>query len=491
MGSERIVGDPEGIYLVLQRPPPLTRQLLPFRVEASRDRLWIESAVKPHSEYWVPVAPPEAQRRHEEWRQALALAPTIRRMWRIAIEDFAPAQLDRHLRAFRGFHEDPDAIEYRMRPWQKTRPNEAGPRDVVGIAPWELALMFQIAMENEEPIPAYTRQSGEGFRFLLPALGRFMGTTREQARYLAEQGLPWCVGPWCAEEHRHSNTLARLIERVMGRPPRRDNPNQPIVVTSEEKAAFEHLMSRQTTEWNASSSYLVMAAHSQGELHKIVRNLERDEVKHLAILGAVHCYLFGWQPWRRLWVVIRQGLANYGLQRQRRSGGRMLGANPVTAVEGIVAHLLTEFFVRRWLRTVPLRTLRAVFEAPSRLQELASTETEPGEAERIQETDRREAERRVALGRWSARQREAAERLARFERESSGLIESRIAIELDSFSGAEIAGSDGDLALRRRLLRGAGPRALRSVVLERLRDYQIRGRLTCSASEDVVETLDC
>jgi hypothetical protein len=352
-------------------------------VEASRNRLWSKSAVKPHSEYWEPVAPPDAERRHEEWRQALALAPTIMRMWRIAIEDFAPAQLDRHLRAFRGFHEDPDALEYRMRPWQKTRPNEAGPRDVVGIAPWQLALMFQIAMENEEPIPAYTRQSGEGFRFLLPALGRFMGTTREQARYLAEQGLPWCVGPWCAEEHRHSNTLARLIERVMGRPPRRDNPNQPIVVTSEEKAALEHLMSRQTTEWNASSSYLVMAAHSQGELHKIVRNLERDEVKHLAILGAVHCYLFGWQPWRRLWAVIRQGLANYGLQRQRRSGGRMLGANPVTAVEGIVAHLLTEFLVRRWLRKVPLRTLRAVFEAPSRLQALAASEAELGAAERI------------------------------------------------------------------------------------------------------------
>jgi hypothetical protein len=444
--------------------------------------------VKPHSEYWEPVAPPDAERRHEEWRQALALVQTIRRMWRIALEDFAPAQLDRHLRAFRGFHEDPGALEYRMRPWQKARPNEAGPRDVVGIAPWELALMFQIAMENEEPIPAYTRQSGEGFRFLLPALGRFMGTTREQARYLAEQGLPWCVGPWCAEEHRHSNTLARLIERVMGRPPRRDNPNQPMVVTSEEKAALEHLMSRQTTEWNASSSYLVMAAHSQGELHKIVRNLERDEVKHLAILGTVHCYLFGWQPWRRLWAVIRQGLANYGLQRQRRSGGRMLGANPVTAVEGVVAHLLTEFLVRRWLRTVPLRTLRAVFEAPSRLETLAASVTEPGEAGRIQEADRRETERRVALGRWSAYQRTAAEQQARFERENAERIESRIAGDLDDFIKADIAGSEADLSVRRRLRSGSAPGALRAILSERLRDYQIRGKRACLVSEDALES---
>jgi hypothetical protein len=270
----------------------------------------------------------------------------------------------------------------------------------------------------------------------------------------------------------------------MGRPPRRDNPNQPMVVTAEETAAVEHLMSRQTTEWNASSSYLVMAAHAQGELHKIVRNLERDEVKHLAILGAAHCYLFGWQPWRRLWALIRQGLANYRLQRQRRSGGRMLGANPVTVVEGIVAHLLTEFLVRRWLRTIPLRTLRTVFEAPSRLPALAAGASAPDEAALVWETGRREAERRVALGRWSVRQRKAAEQQTWFEKENAKLIESRIIGELDSFMGAEVAGSEVDVVLRRRLRRGAGQAAIRVILLKRLRDYQIRGKRECLVGEE-------
>lgn len=435
-------------------------------------------AVMPETEFWEPVAPPEAERRHGEWRQALALPGTLRRMWRVVSEDFAPVQLDLQLRAFRGFHEDPAAIEYRMRPWQKTRPKEVGLGDVVGIAAWELALMFQIAMENEEPIPDYARQSGEGFRFLLPALARFMGTNREQARYLAEQGLPWCVGPWCAEEHRHSTTLARLIERVMGRPPRRNNPNQPMVVTADETAAIEHLMSRQTTEWNASSSYLVMAAHARGELHKVVRNLERDEVKHLAILAAAHGYLFGWQPWRRMWALIGMGMTNYRLQRARRSGGRMLGANLVTVAEGIAAHLLTEFWVRRWLRTVPLRTLRAVFEAPSRAPELAAVGVAPDEAARVRETDGREAVRRAALGRWAARQRLAAECQARFESENAGLIEEWAAGEVGGFAGAEEAGSEADRALRHRIQKDAGRGALGTILLERLRDYQIRG--TCA-----------
>ena len=430
----------------------------------------------PEMEYWAPTAPPEAEHRHSEWRQALALAGTLRRLWRATRADFAIPQLDRHLRAFRGFHESPTASEYRMRPWRKVRLNAIGPDDVTGIALWELALMFQIAMENEEPIPEYTRQSGEGFRFLLPNLGRFMGTNVEQARYADEHGLPWCVGPWCAEEHRHSNTLARLIERVMEKPPRRDNPNRPITVTASEADALKHLLSRQTTEWNASSSYLVMAAHSRGELHEMVRNLARDEIKHLAILSAAHCYLFGWHPWLRFTSLVRVGLENYRLQRERRSGGRMLGSNAVTAVEGIAAHLLTEFFIRRWLKTVPLRTLRAVFEAPSAvpaLEEVASPAEDAAGAESLR---RREEAVRKTLGRWSPKQRMRAERQARLEQQNAERIGPFIGKALRGFLGGEEADSDSAKALRKEILRGPFDAGLKVSLLELLRDYQIRGQ---------------
>lgn len=169
----------------------------------------------------------------------------------------------------------------------------------------------------------------------------------------------------------------------------------------------------------------------------------------------------------------------------------MLGANPVTAIEGTVAHLLTEFLVRRWLRTVPLRTLRAVFEAPSRLEALAAGATEPDEAERIQETDRREAERRVALGLWPGSQRAAAEQKARFEMKNADLMRTRIAGELGSFQGAETAGSKGDLALRRKIRKSASRGLFRDILLERLRDFQIRGKSTWLTGEEAAETPGC
>ena len=79
----------------------------------------------------------------------------------------------------------------------------------------ELALMLHVAMEIEEPIVAYSRQTGEGFRVLLPALSRFMGRSEAQARLAEERGEAWCESCWCAEERRHAPAFARLIERVL------------------------------------------------------------------------------------------------------------------------------------------------------------------------------------------------------------------------------------------------------------------------------------
>ena len=323
-----------------------------------------------------------------------------------------------------------------------------------------MALMLNMAMEDEEPIPDYSRQSGEGFRFLLPSLARYMGKNQEEARFAAEHGLPWCEGAWCAEERRHSNTLARMIERLMKKPPRRDNPNRPMVVTASEADAMAHLLSRQTTEWNASSSYIVMAAHANGNLHGLIRNLERDEVKHLAILSAAAAYLLGPRPWKRFAELVRKGIENYQIQRKSRSGGDALGTNPVTAIEGIAAHLLVEFRLRTWLKTVPLRTLMAVFE-------------------NSQEHGRQE---RLGLVRWSAERRRQAEEQGRFELSHEDGIRQMIEGDLDGFRGGELPGSDGDARLRRRIAGMKG--AVRHVLLERLRDWQIQQHQRAPSSSD-------
>ena len=339
-----------------------------------------------------------------------------------------------------------------------------------------MALMLNIAMEDEEPIPEYTHQSGEGFRFLLPKLGRYMGKNDEQARFGADHDLEWCEGAWCAEERRHSNTLARIIERLMKMPPKRDNPNKPMAVTADEGAALQHLISRQTSEWKASSSYVIMAAHATGHLHNLIRNLERDEIKHLCIMSAADAYLLGPRPWRRFLDLVKKGLGNYTSQKKSRSGGDAFGTNPVTAIEGIAAHLLTEFWLRKWLRTIPLRTLTIVFEMPSGIPELPAFAPAPQRQAQIDEALKNGQNKRLKLDRWEPEQKRRALEQRRFEESYAGVIEETIESQPEGFNGAESPGSQRENELRKliRQVTRTGTKKLRICLLGRLRDFQVR-----------------
>src|SRR5258708_12607378 len=256
--------------------------------------------------------------------------------------------------------------------------------------------MMNFAMESEEPIMDYTQQRGEGFRFLLPELGRVMGKNEEQARYSAEPRLPWCESAWCAEERRHSNAFARMIARLVNISPSRENPNQPMDVPADEHDDIFHIINRQTSEWNASSSYIVMAAHATGDLHILIRNIVRDEIKHLSILSCAYSYLFGPRFWKRLLDCIKLGVANYH-QRRNRSGVDLLGPNPILSLTAVPPHLLTALYLTKWLKTVPLRALTTVFETPSRLPDLAAFTPSSERQAEIDETFKKEHPKPVGL----------------------------------------------------------------------------------------------
>jgi hypothetical protein len=426
------------------------------------------------TQQYRPAAPPKAERRRQVLRQALRLPKTLRAIYRIVREDFSPAALDEYLWAFWGFHQENRDPHYRMRPWQKAQLAAIRASDVSGgLAVWEMALMMTIAMEDEDPIMEYTEQSGEGFRFLLPTLGRFMGKNEEEARYGAEHGVPWCEGAWCAEERRHSNAFARIIERLVGISPSRENPNQPMVVTADEDSAVAHIISRQTTEWNASSSYIVMAVHAAGDLHTLARNMARDEIKHFCILSSADSYLFGPRPWRRFMDIVKLGIGNYRRQRAARSGGALLGTNWALAVEGICSHLLTAVYLAMWLRTVPLRTLATVFETPSKLAPLAAFTPPPRRQAEIEEIARQGERKRLSLARWKPEERDPALRQRWFEENNARLLEEIVAAELGGFAGAETPGSAAAKAARRRI-RSLSKGAIRAALLDLLRDYQVR-----------------
>ena len=393
-----------------------------------------------------PVKPPKSVRRREALRQALRLPKTLLAIRRIIAEDYQIPALDEHLWSFRGFHDDVEDPHYRARQWQKVRMGAIAPRDVAGLAVWEMAFMLNVARELEEPILEYSHQNGEGFRVLLPSLARFLGKNQDEVAYAARHNLPWCESPWCAEERRHASTFARIIERLTNTSPGRDNPNSPKVVTASEADAVKLVISRQAAEWNSSSTYLVLAAHATGDLHHLLRNVARDEIKHLAILGAVDRYLFGPRRWRRFGDLLRHGIDQFNAQKHRRSGGDLMGTNPVTALEVIAAHMISEYYIRRWLATLPLVSLVSIFEVPSSLAELAATDLSPEQRAASDATVRTGEQKRVSLARWEpGEQRRALDQRA-FEANQAGAIDEIVAAEFGGFRGAEAPGSRHDRA---------------------------------------------
>ncbi len=324
------------------------------------------SAVAPSSPLgkYSPVKPPEAVRRRDVLRQAARLPKTLLTIRRIVAEDCEIGALDEHLGAFRGFHLGAEDPHYRARQWRRVRLGAIAPRDVAGLGVWELAFMVNVAREIEEPILEYSHQNGEGFRFLLPSLARFLGKNEEEAAWAASQNVPWCESPWCAEERRHAATFARIIERLTASSPASDNPNRPKIVTSSEQDAIRLVISREAAEWNSSSTYAVMAAHATGDLHHLFRNVARDEIKHLSILAAADRYLFGPRPWRRFADVVRESLDEYRAHKRRRSAGDLMGTNPLTAVEVVFAHVLVESAIRRWTQDASAAHARVDLRRP-------------------------------------------------------------------------------------------------------------------------------
>ena len=419
-----------------------------------------------------PVRPSRADRRRAVLHQSLSLPGTLARVGRIVSEDFAPEALDEHLWAFAGFHQQSRDPHYRARTWQKAAFSAIHSHHVIGMPAPEFALMLHVAMEIEEPIVAYSRQTGEGFRLLLPALSRFMGKSEDEARHAEEHGEAWCESVWCAEERRHASTFARLIVRITGKTPLRDNPNAPMAAAATESEALKLLVGRQSSEWNASSVYVVMAAHAKGELHTVIRNVARDEIKHLAILTAADRYLYGPRAWRRFNELIRLALSQYRGHRRRRSAGDYIGTNPLSALEVIVAHVLAEWRIRRWIASIPLCVLTTVFETPSDLPGLAEAPRPPEEESQAREAARDAKARRANLSRWEPAQRGQAVDQRAWEEASASVIERLVTVELRGFSEAGLPGSAEARQTRQRI-RGLSSGRLRSALLGRLRHHQV------------------
>lgn len=380
------------------------------------------------------------------FRQTVALPRTLRKLWKMVQELYSDDTLDENLWAFWGFHHDslpPDGDRhYRMRSWMKIPLKEIHPWMLTDdVSPDFINRAMLVAMEIEDPIAEYTVQSGEGFRFLLPTLGRFMGKNDEQARYARENGIPHCESAWCAEEGRHGPAYGHFVEKLSGFKPGHGNPNSILEVHSNEEEALRHLWSRSTTEWDASSVYVVFAAHArEGVLKDAILNTASDEIKHLTVVSGADRYLHGHRPWKRIWEMLK--ITKYFIEshREERSTGGVFTENWAFMLEVAWVHILVEFRVRHYLKHLPFSVLYKIYETPTDLLDLAAFKPDPVQQAEIDRTLAEGKEKRENLTRWTQKQREHTMKLRELDEKYRAEIQGIIDTQLGGYKGAEVIG---------------------------------------------------
>jgi hypothetical protein len=138
----------------------------------------------------------------------------------------------------------------------------------------------------------------------------------------------------------------------------------------------------------------------------------------------------------------------------------------------IVAHLLAERRIRRWLASLPLHALTAVFETPSAPAPIGDDARSPGLDAGDGDALRAAGERRRELAHWAPGPRAAAIAQRAWEAASADAIERVMAEDFDGLAHAGLPGSVDDRQTRRRIRRVASS-PLRIALIGRLRHRQI------------------
>jgi hypothetical protein len=417
----------------------------------------------------------------------------LRDIGKILDKEMAVERLDSYLAGFYDYHRG-DTEAAKMRPWNKTslsvKDTAISPDQVVGMPLEDLVAMMHTSMEVEIPIHSYTIESGDAFQFILSSLGRFMGITKKQAQLLVAAKLAEskhadkfsndaalksaitsaideyhkgngligvfegltdeeianaypnavksCDAQWCAEEYRHAQLLHRLIRILTGREPENPKSADATITKNDDESAFKHLSGRNYTETGSAGTYALMAAHTRAELRLALINLVGDELKHLTVVGAADIYLRGKDANNRSIRMLEKGISELDEAANERTAGQKVYSNPFNIFEAVMALLMIEVRMRRYLSTLPIKTLERIFDTPSSLPERPSFLT-PQEREedsrRVEENKRLRKE----LAHWPEHLRKAALKQRRFEESHQELIKKIIATRLGNLQGVEFS----------------------------------------------------
>ncbi len=362
-------------------------------------------------------------------------------------EAMTTSELDEQLDAFRGFHHDLKDSHFSRRTWKNFDISKVKKEEIVGIDPEVYAQVARFAMEVEAPTIPYSYTTGESLSNLFPKIGRFMGKDVSQQKYSQEKNIRACESAWCAEEERHAGFLAQIVHRITGEMPSLDNANVADSNARDEKSAMKHLAERQTYEWNATSAYTFLMVHSTGYLREAMRNILRDEVKHLTIMSSAYTYIYGFRPWKRFMGIINNSLEIRKKHDGKRTDTQSLQSNKMAMIKMVLTHLIVEAKMRKYLRTLPHHVLQKYFDSPSDLPQLGQSGLSEADKLEIENTRESYKQRRYKLAWWKPSEAQETLKRLSFAETHKAIIERIVQQEFSGFHEALTPESPGTLIM--------------------------------------------
>ncbi len=383
--------------------------------------------------------------------QIVGLKASLSLQKKMVQEEMNPAALDGNLFDFYGYlNLGLDAS--RLREWETPENAFGGVKlaDIKHMDPVVFVKILMLASQIEQPINGYSDASGSIFQ-LFPQATRFMGKTEEEAAFHRKsRERLHCKNSWCEEENRHELMLENLARRLVGFV----LPNNRPFYADDTLRWFKpsdvqfHVAARANNELAASSTYFMLGAHSEGNTAVYLRNIRGDEVKHSTVFAGLYHYLSGNTYFSRLRGVLKKMWIEFLDKDENSEYAKVLKEEPIMLIEGLYTQVQYEKQIKKYIATLPLKTLRKFFETDINLEPLPAEAMDPVKKQRFDVLKKIEKSRREALAGWPRAQREAAYKLEYFEVENNEALSALISRKFNYFKGAEEYGNAGDLKIK-------------------------------------------
>jgi hypothetical protein len=175
-----------------------------------------------------------------------------------------------------------------QRRWQSINWKGITDEQIVGVPKDLFVNIIASAAEVEIPIKSYARESWDYLHNYYPQMASFMGGN------FTEDGKILEVGIWEKEERQHAPVFQKIYEKLTLKK-LQSNPNTVQGYQNSgnvQQDVYNHILTRITSEWGATSLYLWLMAHSTGELQQAIAQPLQDEVNHLAKFWGIGMWAF-------------------------------------------------------------------------------------------------------------------------------------------------------------------------------------------------------